>query len=464
MYGSLFVYLLMLHGRGLYGRRDFGYAVQGKEASDIMLTTAGRGRQEQLSIMLSDYGRGRLLAYADSFRELSRSYRGELPYGRPEQREGTSRQQVLEERRIWENRQVLCDNLDEMSQIMARLAAEVFRLTPLPQRQEKLVIKALKQEGITVRELFYIDCPSADGTPAPEADSEEDADMTGATLGLHMVTQRMVGHSSQEVADMLSVLLGRRLIVSVTSPRQIEEREGTYLFVEEPRFVVLSGSARAVKEDETVSGDNYSIIQSDRGWMTALLSDGMGCGEEASADSSQVLDMMEKMMEAGFETDMAVSLVNSALLAAGDASGRRNMSTLDICSLNLYQGMCVFRKIGAAASFLKSNSYVEQISMPGLPLGIMPCGREEEVQGMLRQSVSRELIDNDYIIMVSDGVLDALRENGYEHAMIHYLESMREQHPEEMARSLLQFVLRCSQGRIADDMTVLVLGVFDSHR
>lgn len=422
-----------------------------------MLTTAGRRKQEQLSIMLSDYGRGRLLAFADSFRELSVSYRGEMPYEQPGQREGTSRQQILEARKLWENRQVLCDNLEEMSQIMARMAAEVFCLSPLPQREEKLVTRALKQEGITVLELFNIGQPSADGL-------KEDTAMTGATLGLHMVTQRMVGHSSQEVADMLSVLLGRRLVVSVTSPQQIEEREGTYLFVEEPRFVVLSGSARAVKEDETVSGDNYSIIQSDRGWMTALLSDGMGCGEEASADSSQVLDMMEKMLEAGFDTDMAVGLVNSALLAAGDISGRRNMSTLDICSLNLYQGMCVFRKIGAAASFLKSNSYVEQISMPGLPLGIMPCGREETDQEALHQSVSRELIDNDYVIMMSDGVLDALRESGYESAMIHYLECMREQHPEEMARSLLQFVLRCSQGRIADDMTVLVLGVFDSHR
>lgn len=422
-----------------------------------MLTTAGRGKQEQLSIMLSDYGRGRLLAYADSFRELSVSYRGEMPYEQPGQREGTSRQQILEERKLWENRQVLCDNLEEMSQIMARMAAEVFCLSPLPQREEKLVTRALKQEGITVLELFYISQPSVD-------DLKQDTAMAGATLGLHMVTQRMVGHSSQEVADMLSVLLGRRLIVSVASPQQIEEREGTYLFVEEPRFVVLSGSARAVKEDETVSGDNYSIIQSDRGWMTVLLSDGMGCGEEASADSSQVLDMMEKMLEAGFEADMAAGLVNSALLAAGDISGRRNMSTLDICSLNLYQGMCVFRKIGAAASFLKSNSYVEQISMPGLPLGIMPCGREETDQEVLHRSVSRELIDNDYVIMMSDGVLDALRESGYESAMIHYLESMREQHPEEMARSLLQFVLRCSQGRVADDMTVLVLGVFDSHR
>ncbi|MCI9071350.1 MAG: SpoIIE family protein phosphatase [Lachnospiraceae bacterium] len=429
-----------------------------------MLTTAGREKQEQLSIMLSDYGRGRLLAYADSFRELSRSYRGESPWGRGEQREGASRQQVLEERRLWENRQVLCDNLEEMSQIMARLASEVFRLTPLPLREERLVARALKQEGITVLDLFYIDLPGREDAPEEGEDPEGAGSSARATLGLHMHTQRMVGHGSQEVADMLSVLLGRRLVVSVTSPQIIEEREGTYLFVEEPRFVVLSGSARAVKENEAVSGDNYSIIQSDRGWMTVLLSDGMGSGPAAGADSSQVLEMMEKMLEAGFETDMAVSLVNSALLASEDASGRRNMSTLDICSLNLYQGMCVFRKVGAAASFLKSNSYVEQISLPGLPLGVLAAGEGEEARQALRQSVSRELIDNDYIIMMSDGVLDALREGGYEEAMVHYLEGMREQHPEEMARNLLQFVLRCSQGRIMDDMTVLVLGVFDSHR
>lgn len=427
-----------------------------------MLTTAGRERQEQLSMMLSDYGRGRLLAYADSFRELARSYRGEMPYGQPEELEGMSRQQVLEARRLWENRQVLCDNLDEMSQIMARMAAEVFRLRPLSLREQKLVTRALKQEGITVLDLFYIDAPQQETGDENEWETEGNAE--AATLGVHMTAQRLAGHSSQEVADMLSVLLGRRLMISVTSPQQIQERETTYLFVEEPRFVVLSGSARAVKENETVSGDNYSIIQSDRGWMTVLLSDGMGCGERASADSSQVLDMMEKMLEAGFETDMAVELVNSALLAAGDPLVGQNMSTLDICSLDLYHGMCVFRKIGGAASFLKSNSYVEQISLPGLPLGVLASGEEETVQEALHESVSRELIDNDYIIMMTDGVLDALQESGYEEAMIHYLEGMREQHPEEMARNLLQFVLHCSQGRIADDMTVLVLGVFDSHR
>lgn len=427
-----------------------------------MLTTADRERQEQLSMMLSDYGKGRLLAYADSFRELAKSYRGKMPYGQPEELEGTSRQQVLEARRLWENRQVLCDNLDEMSQIMARMAAEVFRLRPLSLREQKLVTRALKQEGITVLDLFYIDAPQQESGEENQWEPGENAE--AVTLGVHMSAQRLAGHSSQEVADMLSVLLGRRLMISVTSPQQIQERETTYLFVEEPRFVVLSGSARAVKENETVSGDNYSIIQSDRGWMTVLLSDGMGCGEQASADSSQVLDMMEKMLEAGFETDMAVELVNSALLAAGDPLVGQNMSTLDICSLDLYHGMCVFRKIGGAASFLKSNSYVEQISLPGLPLGVLISGEEEAAQGALRQSVSRELIDNDYIIMMTDGVLDALQESGYEEAMIHYLEGMREQHPEEMARNLLQFVLHCSQGRIADDMTILVLGVFDSHR
>ena len=171
-----------------------------------MLTTAGRERQEQLSVMLSDYGRGRLLAYADSFRELSRSYREELANKENRRREGVSRQQVLEERRLWENRQALCHNLDEMSQIMARLAAEVFCLTPLSPREERTVTRALKQEGITVLDLFYIDRPARGDVQ----DTEDGEDTEGVTtIGLHMFTQRMAGHGSQEVADMLSVLLGR---------------------------------------------------------------------------------------------------------------------------------------------------------------------------------------------------------------------------------------------------------------
>ena len=58
----------------------------------------------------------------------------------------------------------------------------------------------------------------------------------------------------------------------------------------------------------------------------------MGSGEKASADSEKVLDLMEKMLEAGYNMDVAVNLVNSALIATSE---RQNMSTLDICNMEI---------------------------------------------------------------------------------------------------------------------------------
>ena len=153
-------------------------------------------------------------------------------------------------------------------------------------------------------------------------------------------------------------------------------------------------------------------------------------------------------MEAGYDLATAIHLLNGALTA----SEEQNMSTLDVCSVDLYSGMCEFRKVGAATTFLKSNTYVEQIAMNSLPLGVMQ-NREVEV-------VRRELIENDYVIMVTDGVTESLAMVGYEDMLGSYLEEMQETNPGEMARKILQLALRYSGGRILDDMTVVVLGIF----
>ena len=67
--------------------------------------------------------------------------------------------------------------------------------------------------------------------------------------------------------------------------------------------------------------------------MTILLSDGTGSGEKACADSGKVLDLMEKMLEAGFGMETAINMVNSAVLSRGEQS---NHPTLDICSLDSF--------------------------------------------------------------------------------------------------------------------------------
>ena len=397
-----------------------------------MVLLGNREKRVNREAVLTDYSKRRLLTYADSFKELaaglSFTYRDA----------GEDRQQVLEKRRLWEKQQVICKNMTEMSNILSAVATEAFQLEALPDRQYKKVVQALHLERLWVTDLFYMQPHSTVG-------GEEGRPI----LGVRMYAQKNGGIRAGEVADMLSVLLDHCFVPSATCPYMVDKEEKYYFFVEEPVFMVMPGYAKAVRENESISGDNYALIESVKGQMTVLLSDGMGSGEKACRDSEAVLDLMEKMLEAGYDLDTAIRLVNSTLAVSEE---KYNMSTLDVCNIDLYSGMCSFRKMGAATTYLKSNSYVEEIRKNTLPLGIF--------QNSDAEIVTRELIENDYIIMMTDGITDALALVGYEEMLGSYLEDLQETNPGEIAKRVLRFALQHSNGRVMDDMTVVVLGIF----
>ena len=251
---------------------------------------------------------------------------------------------------------------------------------------------------------------------------------------------------------MISVLLDRRLQLSATSPFVIDKEPHSFILEKEPGFLALTGFARAIKESETVSGDNYAVLESEKGKLTVMLSDGTGSGEQAGRDSEQVLDLMEKFLEAGYSTDAAVKMINTALFAMGED---KNHPTLDICDVNLNSGSCELRKVGGAVTFLKRGREIEQLSESNLPLGIF--------QQMQLQPMKRELRDGDYLVMVSDGVVDAFRELDYENTMCVVLAEMKEQNPGELADKLLREALIAAGGRVKDDMTVGVIGIWETR-
>ena len=392
-----------------------------------------------------EYGRKKLLMYADSFRELAGSFEEEEYIRKPEHDQkqdpenvdsSRERERQLKNWSLQESRQALRDNLSEVSQILQKVADETGVCVELPERQKKRVVRFLGKEKINVKEIYYI----------------EEMGSGKQTLSVTMSSERNGGYIARDVADMISVLLDKRLNLSGQSPYLVDEEERTFFFLEDPPFMVLTGYARAIREQEKISGDNYSILELDCGKLVVILSDGMGSGEKACQESSAVIERMETLLEAGHTVNRAMNIVNNTLLAAGELS---NMSTLDVCSLDLYTGKCEFRKMGAAASFIKSSVYVEPVAMNRLPLGIFFRNEDDYI--------SRELMDKDYLIMVTDGVLDAFSAGDYEEMLGQYLRDMRECSPAEVAQRILQFALKCSGGHIRDDMTILVLEVFQSR-
>lgn len=388
-----------------------------------------RDEERELQVaQISDLCRRRLLSYADSFYELAGSYDREFaPVG-------ADRQSVLAERRLWENRQVIKGHLKEMAKIMTEAACDVLVYHPMERRKKKQLIQSMEQEGIRLENPCYL--PRENGRTA---------------LVVTMSTRRGGKLAVEDAVDMISVILDKRLYPACSCPYTVETVPQSYILEEETAFHVLTGFSRAVKEDEVTSGDNYCVVEAEKGRLTVMLSDGTGSGEEAGRDSGRVLDLMEKMLEAGYRTDIAINMVNTALFALGED---KNHPTLDICEVDLYQGNVRLSKVGGAVTFLKRGLQVEQLTAGSLPLGIF---QQIEVE-----PVTRKLQDGDYLIMVSDGVVDAFGGDDYEVSMENAIAVIQDTNPGEIAERLLRMALRASGGKIKDDMTIGVIGVWEA--
>lgn len=384
-------------------------------------------QKEDRTEQVTDMCRQKLLGYSESFRELAKSFEGRF------EEKGQDRQSLLEERKIWENRKVICDNLNGVAQIMAKVAQDELRYEPFEGKERRMIVRAFHEEGICVENLGRV--PYDNGQTA---------------VGMTLCTMRREGRPAEEVADMLSVLLHRQMQVSAVSPYMVEQKKKSFFFLEQPKYIALTGFARAVRENELVSGDNYAFLESEKGRMTVLLSDGTGSGEKASRDSERVLDLMEKMLEAGYGGREAVNLINAALFARGEDG---NHPTIDICELDLYRGKCRFLKVGGALSVLKRDQKAQEIKVGNLPLGIF--------QNIEIQPLCRDLQSGDYLIMMTDGVLDAFGEE-CEEMLVQAAGELKEQNPGEIAEQLLHLAIHKGGGHIYDDMTILVVGIWEN--
>lgn len=368
--------------------------------------------------------RQKLMGYAESFDELGKSFRQEI------QITGNDRQGILEKCLFQQSRQIMGDHLQEVAKIMERVAGEELDYQPLEEKKKKSLIQALRAEKIIAKDLCYI----------------QDAGTTGISMTLY--TDKMRCKASQ-VADILTVLLQKNLQPSPGSPYLVEREPHSFIFVEEPGYIALTGVSRAVKEGEKVSGDQYATMESEKGKLTLLLSDGTGSGEDAGRGSARVMDLMEKMLEAGFGNEASVNLLNSALYAQNEEGDH---PTIDICSLDLYTGECEICKVGGAPTFWKSRKGVERIGGESLPLGIF---QKAPVEWQ-----SCRLQPGDVLVMMTDGILD-MPESG-EERIEEMLSGLQEQNPQEIAEKLLSYAICSCGGRIRDDMTVLVLSFWEN--
>ena len=126
-------------------------------------------------------------------------------------------------------------------------------------------------------------------------------------------------------------------------------------------------------------------------------------------------------------------------------------STVDVSIIDLYTGMCHFLKAGAATTFIKRDQWLRVFHRRVWHWLVFPADYE---------SLTKKLYNGDFLIMVTDGVLDALPEERAEETLKEIILQTHAKAPQELGRGILQKVLALCEYKAADDMTVLAAGVW----
>lgn len=380
--------------------------------------------------LLPEYGKRKLLLYAQSFEELARTF-NEIPR---EENETQDRQTSLWQRRFQENRELLAEHLKEAAQIMEQVAQESYAFVPMEEKKKRRLVHAFKEQGILLKDILLME-------------NEEDR----LRLGITMKSRKEQVFTIEEIADFLSVLFEKRMLAEKNSIFFLRDTYETVMFEEEGRYGILTGVAKAVKENEKISGDNYTVLEAQNGRALMALSDGMGSGEKACRDSQLVIELLEKCIETGFSQETAIEMINSVLIARAE---EENMSTLDICDTDLYTGCIRLIKIGSSYTYIKREDWVEQIPSTTLPMGLF---QKPEVE-----VCERKLAEGDYVIMLSDGIVDSIKADNKDDILREVIAALTSKNSKELANNILQFAIHQSGGRIQDDMTVLVMGLWEN--
>ena len=268
---------------------------------------------------------------------------------------------------------------------------------------------------------------------------------------IHLTLKASKGHivPMKELAAEIGKMAGRVMVPGRGERPIIGDEYCTVACVEGVRFHTIQGVAKIGKGSEQISGDTFLTSDLPGGRKGVALSDGMGSGERAFRESTMVVEMLEELLNTGFPVKTAVQIMNTALV-----TGREEVmfSTMDVALIDLYDGSCEMLKAGASTTYIKRKDKVEEVRSISLPIGVL-AGLDVEPE-------YRQLEDGDFLIMVTDGVLDTLPTGEQDSLMEEFICRMDSQNPGEMAHYILDRVMEYAGAEPIDDMTVLVTGIW----
>ena len=235
----------------------------------------------------------------------------------------------------------------------------------------------------------------------------------------------------------------------ITQKEVIEDQKTEkYVFKSADKYKVEVGQAIAIKDGNTVSGDSLLHARLQDGKYLLVISDGMGSGADAKKSSHTVTNMLQKLLNTGFNKESSIDLINTNLLNVSQDV----YATIDMAIVDLYKGKIEFIKVGCAPSYIKNNKKVQIIKSATLPAGV--------VKSISKEIIEKEIDDEEVVLMCSDGIIDSNVEYKNKVLWVKYLlEDIESTNPQKCADIVLNEAVDNNYGKVKDDMSILAFKI-----
>lgn len=342
--------------------------------------------------------------------------------------------------KVIESRELVGKQLSGVSEVISNLSKNLSENVSFKENLETKIKYHLEENGIVVKSIIITE-----------------NEKRKIEVALKVEPCYIPSKCNKTIIPLVSEILDKKMCRSCYDcliTKQNNESICSILLIEEQNFRITTSAICIPKDGASESGDSHTFSLISSGNYLLALSDGMGSGSKARAESSATIELLEEFMQAGFSKDLAINMINSVLLLK---SSKESFATLDICNIDLYTGICEFIKIGAVATFLVHNGKVEVIQSNSLPVGIL-----NNIQPEVRQ---KKLSEDDVIVMISDGVMDSANLIiNKENWIINILQNNTSKNPEEIAKTIVEKTRDNYNGKIKDDITVMVSRVWKNRK
>lgn len=332
-----------------------------------------------------------------------------------------------------ENRKLVAKQIRYMSKSIECMAMELDRDITFDMEMENNILIELDRNNISVKKLNYIS-----------------KDLNDFEVLIEKETCKGGNLCERKIAGVVSSVVGQDLDVNKIGCTCLGDSCKIKLSKKQ-EYKVVTEVSNMSKDGYIISGDNYTYMEISEGKYMMAISDGMGKGRKAYEESSITIDILEKMMDSKIDEEIVIDTINNILMLK---SSDEMFSTLDLGIVDLNKGILNTIKMGACSTYIKrSNGDIDLISTASLPVGILSDVNIERD--------TRKIKDGDYIIMVSDGIIDAGKnKNLGDNWLIYFLKNMDTSNPKDISKEILNRALDIQNNNIYDDMTVLVSKVY----